>query len=549
MAREIKIAILGDARDFARVAKSVQHDADRMGKSAARMGKAVAVGLAGAAVAGVALGKTFIDAAIESQKVTKQTEAVLKSMGDSAGVTAQQVSKLSTKLSLQTGIDDELIQSGQNLLLTFGNVRNGAKKTEKNFDRATAAALDMSVALGTDMKSASMLVGKALNDPIKGLTALRRSGIQFTDQQTKQIKAMVAVGDAAGAQRIMLKELEKQFGGSAAAQATAGEKLKVAFGNIQEELGARLLPATERFAAWLSEALPAALAIAGPVFEAIASWIGGIAPKVESFVKDALEGLSGWWTDHGDNIKTVAGEMWDTFLTAIKDVAGWLNDNLLPALGKVATWVADNKPVLKILATTVGVTLAGAFLAWAGSALVAAASSWLALVPMMLMIGTVAVLAWGTGELIKKFDLLPKAGNLINWLLDLLDKLEKVNAQLGAMIRLAKDAAGLVLKGLGSTGMGPKEAKVNPVTGKPVGKNAAGTSWWRGGLSWVGEQGPELVNLPTGSSVFSNERSMAMAGAGVTNNITINMPPGSDGQDVVEQIRRYERSNGNGWRN
>ena len=49
------------------------------------------------------------------------------------------------------------------------------------------------------------MVGKALNDPLKGLTALSRIGVQFTAQQQEQIKAMVEVGDVAGAQKIILR--------------------------------------------------------------------------------------------------------------------------------------------------------------------------------------------------------------------------------------------------------------------------------------------------------------------------------------------------------
>lgn len=54
-----------------------------------------------------------------------------------------------------------------------------------------------------------------------------------------------------------------------------------------------------------------------------------------------------------------------------------------------------------------------------------------------------------------------------------------------------------------------------------IGRNADGTDNWRGGLTWVGERGKELVNLPRGSQVFSHPRSMEMAG-GVTVNITLN---------------------------
>lgn len=45
-----------------------------------------------------------------------------------------------------------------------------------------------------------------------------------------------------------------------------------------------------------------------------------------------------------------------------------------------------------------------------------------------------------------------------------------------------------------------------------AGHNAAGTDNWRGGLTWVGEAGPELVALPRGSQIYSNQESRSMAG-------------------------------------
>ena len=45
-----------------------------------------------------------------------------------------------------------------------------------------------------------------------------------------------------------------------------------------------------------------------------------------------------------------------------------------------------------------------------------------------------------------------------------------------------------------------------------AGHNATGTDNWRGGLTWVGEAGPELVALPRGSQIYSNQESRSMAG-------------------------------------
>jgi phage-related minor tail protein len=130
----------------------------------------------------------------EGNRVMAQTNAVLKSTGGVAGVTAQQVDELANSLLRKTGIDDEAIQSAENMLLTFTNVRNVVGDQGNIFDQATTAALDMSTAMGTDLQSAALRVGKALQDPIRGSTALRRVGVLLTKQQEAQIATLVKNG-------------------------------------------------------------------------------------------------------------------------------------------------------------------------------------------------------------------------------------------------------------------------------------------------------------------------------------------------------------------
>jgi phage-related protein len=107
--------------------------------------------------------------------------------------------------------------------------------------------VDMSVALGQDSSQSALQLGKALNDPVRGLTALRKVGVSFTKGQEKQIAAMVKAGDVAGAQKVILKELQKEFGGSAkAAGETLPGKLAIAKGQFENMAGAlmeSLLPA------------------------------------------------------------------------------------------------------------------------------------------------------------------------------------------------------------------------------------------------------------------------------------------------------------------
>jgi hypothetical protein len=211
-----------------------------LGASFAKFG-AVAAGVGGI------IGGSFAKAAYESQKVMKQTEAIITATGGAAGMTATQVADLSEQFSLQTGIDDELIQSSLNLLLTFKAVRNEVGEGNDIFNRAGKAALDLGNVFGS-VDAAAIQLGKALSNPLKGVTALRKSGVDFTESQIKQIKTFVESGKVLEAQKIILAEVEAQVGGTAEATATGFDKMRVAIDNAQEELGTVLIPYIERFA-------------------------------------------------------------------------------------------------------------------------------------------------------------------------------------------------------------------------------------------------------------------------------------------------------------
>jgi len=221
---------------------------DRAGGSAGRaegafagMGKGLAVAAASAVAAAVSIValsaqfNRFIDATVEAEKVQAQLGAALASTGGAAGKSVDDLNRHAAALQKVTNFGDEAINSMQGLLLTFTQVRGD------QFDAATKATLDLATAMGTDLNSAALQVGKALNDPVLGMTALSRSGIQFTEAQKEMVKGMVAANDTIGAQTIILAELEKQFGGSAeAARNTLGgalASLRNAFGDLFELSG------------------------------------------------------------------------------------------------------------------------------------------------------------------------------------------------------------------------------------------------------------------------------------------------------------------------
>lgn len=221
-------------------------------KAGAKLGKgfssAAKIGFAAAGTTLLALGKKSIDAFGESQKVAAQTEAVLRSTGAAAGVSGDHIADLAERLKRLSGIEDETIQAGQNMLLTFTGIRNEVGEGNDVFDQATKTLIDMSVALGTNPKNAAIQLGKALNDPIKGVSALQRVGVTFTDQQKKTIKSLVDGGRAADAQKIILAELNREFGGSAEAAGKARtpvEKLNQRMGDLQETVGGKLVGALD----------------------------------------------------------------------------------------------------------------------------------------------------------------------------------------------------------------------------------------------------------------------------------------------------------------
>lgn len=205
------------------------------GMSKAFSAAAVAAGaLLGALSAGVSLNK-FVSATIESEKAQAQLAATILSTGGAAGKSMAQLNENAAALQKVTNFGDDATNAMQGLLLTFTNIKGD------QFDAATAAVLDLSTAMGSDLKSAALQVGKALNDPAKGMAALAEGGIQFTEAQKSAVTAMLDTNNIVGAQTIILGELERQFGGSAeAARGTLGgalESLGNSWGDLFEIAG------------------------------------------------------------------------------------------------------------------------------------------------------------------------------------------------------------------------------------------------------------------------------------------------------------------------
>jgi phage-related minor tail protein len=203
--------------------------ADDFGGSLAKLASTLAAGL---------FLKTVIDNTIAQEAAVAQLEATIVSTGGAAGVTTAEMVALAGSLQNVTTFGDEVIISAQSQLLTF------TKLGKDVIPDATEALLDLATKMGGDLKGATVQLGKALNDPVEGITALTRVGVTFTNEQKSVIKALVQTGDVAGAQKIILAELSVEFGGSArAARETLGGALKSlqnSFGDLLEGSGGNL---------------------------------------------------------------------------------------------------------------------------------------------------------------------------------------------------------------------------------------------------------------------------------------------------------------------
>lgn len=218
----------------------------------------------GAAIAGVAISKftqfmkQSVTAAGEAQAAQAQVEAVLRSTGQAAGLTMKDIENYSGTLQNLSGIEDDYFMKMSAVMLTFTRI------TKDSFLEATTAALDMSTALGTDMQSSVIMVGKALNvaaGDVNGasmaMSAMKRVGVAFTTDQIELAKKLIETGDAAGYQKLILQELNVEFGGSAVARMNTyigkQQALQSAWGNMKEAIGKGLIPELESLYVWLTK--------------------------------------------------------------------------------------------------------------------------------------------------------------------------------------------------------------------------------------------------------------------------------------------------------
>ena len=229
-----------------------------------------------------AAGKSALAAGEEVNSANARIGQIAKSMdlfGESTTFVERRLVKLAEAQAVELGISNLTIKATQAKLLTFRNLAKSANVVGGAFDRANKAALDMAAAGFGSAEDNAVQLGKALEDPIKGITALARSGVTFTEQEKDKIRTLVESNKLLDAQDMILKAIETQVGGTAAATADDSAKMKEGFAQVSQALGMSLLPILETvtpillgFATWAKD---------NPgTFKIVAAAIGGIALSI-----------------------------------------------------------------------------------------------------------------------------------------------------------------------------------------------------------------------------------------------------------------------------
>ncbi len=193
----------------------------------------------------------MVKAYARQEKAERKLAQALKSTGHAAGITHKELLLMASGLQAVTTHGDEAIVEAQALMLTFTNIHKDV------FPQALESILNVSDAMGQDLQQSTIQIGKALNDPIQGMSALRRIGIQLSKTQQDQVKTFVNLNDMASAQKVILGELETQFGGMARSMRLTLSGSLAALGNswgdMMEALGEHLAPLISGLADALEE--------------------------------------------------------------------------------------------------------------------------------------------------------------------------------------------------------------------------------------------------------------------------------------------------------
>jgi len=494
----IKAVITAEDRASAAL-KNFGNNASTMGSKIKKGLKLAAVATAAAGAAAIAFGVSSVKSYQESENALTQLRVALKATKGVAKVSEKSMVAFANSMQKVTKFSDEEILSAEALQLTFKAIGKDI------FPRVTKAAMDMSEFLGKDLNSTMTQLGKAMQDPVKGATALSKQG-SLAKTELQHLRDMAASGSSIFEQQTyILEALESQYKGAAeAAGLTFAGKLKILgnqFDEIKESIGKvivdALLPlmnslsafvASDQFQLWLTN---------------LTNWLKINLPLAIAWLKD--EGIP--------FLQKAFNALWPVIQTTanvFKRIIEFMNNNqwviwaLIAVLGSLKVAFAIAGVISKFKAA-----LAGARAAYVLTSAVLS-------VPIAItVLAGAALIAMGL--------IIAKAKETMA----VLDQLGEAQRMQGDSF----DSATKGLRDLAKNGTPAQRKRAKATLNNPAyysqKANATGTDFFGGGMSLVGERGPEMVTLPRGSKVSRADETKRMMGGSTTINITVPMMTGS----------------------
>jgi len=301
-AKSISIPVTGNTAPLRKALTAASVQLNTFGSQATAAAKKASVAMLAAGAAGTAVAIRWTMMAEQAAIADQRIEAVAQTMGlfgAQTSATTKRIQDYADALERETGVTAETIKAAQAKLLTFRQLALTADVAGGAFDRATQAAVDMAAAGFGEATQNAVQLGKALEDPIKGVNSLRRSGITFTDSEKAKLAVLVQTNRIHDAQRVILTAIETQVKGTAAATAVSTMRMKNGFGEVTDAIGTKLLP----------------------IMNGIADALVAIGEKA------TLEGLSAAFTELGNQAGIALGKMDkgmnDFFHTTEGAVSGW----------------------------------------------------------------------------------------------------------------------------------------------------------------------------------------------------------------------------------
>jgi phage-related protein len=358
----ISVTISGNATPLKNAVNEAEGKLSKFGGSAKKFGIAAAAGLAAAGAAAAVVGKQLIaagEAASTSNARIKQIADSMGLFGNQAGAVTDRLVKLAEATARNTGVDQNAIKLTQAKLLTFGELAKTAGEVGGSFDRATQAAIDLAAAGFGEASQNAVQLGKALQDPIKGITALAKSGVTFTEAEKERIQTLVESNKVGEAQALILAAIETQVGGTAEATANASDRMKVAFSQVQERLGKALLPIFERFTKFLLDDVFPALQRMGekwlPIISEALGKVGDfittkVVPVIQDYLIPAFQRLADFIVKQ---VVPLVTELWRTVFQGLVDIFDKVSRKIQDNRENISKLVDFMKDLSKFITGTV----------------------------------------------------------------------------------------------------------------------------------------------------------------------------------------------------